>query len=50
MLLSIFFIASANFYESGDKVSLGKCFLKGLKKMEEYGGAGKGSRTMVDAL
>lgn len=48
VLLSILFTASANAYteESG----LGVALLEGLKKMQEYGGAGKGSRTMVDVL
>lgn len=42
------FIASANSF--GEGKSIGLAFLKGLRKMQEYGGAGRGSRTMVDAL
>lgn len=42
------FIASANSF--GEGKSLGLALLEGLKKMQQYGGAGRGSRTMVDAL
>lgn len=42
------FIASANSF--GEGKSIGLAFLEGLRKMQEYGGAGRGSRTMVDAL
>lgn len=48
VLLSILFTAAANdFAVSND---YGKALLAGLKQMQVYGGAKKGSRTMIDAL
>lgn len=48
VLLSIMFLASATAYS--EHKHLGLSLLTGLKKMQQYSGAGKNSRTMVDAL
>lgn len=42
------FLASATAYNEHNH--LGTSLLTGLKKMQQYSGAGKNSRTMVDAL
>lgn len=48
VLLSIMFTAAGNdFIQSKD---YSKALLAGLKQMQAYGGAKKGSRTMIDAL
>jgi triose/dihydroxyacetone kinase / FAD-AMP lyase (cyclizing) len=47
-LLSIFFTAAG--VELGRKESLGASLAKGLERMQAYGGAKPGDRTMIDAL
>lgn len=49
VLLSIMFSSMANSLKSGDK-SLVKALDAGIKSIQEYGGASKGDRTMLDAL
>lgn len=48
VLMSILFTGAANGYEQTH--NWGKALLAGLKKMEQYGGAKVGDRTMIDAL
>lgn len=48
VLLSILFTAAASVYKETN--SIGKALLEGLRKMESYGGAHRGDRTMIDAL
>lgn len=48
VLLSIFFTATGT--ELGRKAALGKALAHGLERMQAYGGAKPGDRTMIDAL
>lgn len=48
VLLSILFIAAGEAFKT--EKHWGRALLKGLEKMQSYGGAKVGSRTMVDAL
>lgn len=48
VLLSILFMAAANNFATSK--DYGKALLAGLKKMQTYGGAKRGNRTMIDAL
>jgi len=54
VLLSIMFMGMATFLEASGKNSWSesgaKAFMSGLQAMMDAGGAGKGSRTMLDAL
>ncbi len=48
VLLSIFFTAAGT--ELGRKATVGAALAKGLERMQAYGGAKPGDRTMIDAL
>ncbi|MBK8858055.1 MAG: dihydroxyacetone kinase subunit DhaK [Opitutaceae bacterium] len=48
VLLSIFFTATGT--ALGRKVALPQALATGLERMQSYGGAGPGDRTMIDAL
>lgn len=48
VLLSILFTAAGNSYTKNP--DLGVSLMEGLQKVKDYGGAGQGDRTMIDAL